>query len=358
MIQFAGPWGTGPYKLVEGFAIPDKRSDRVVLEANLDYWDQNRFPRLQRIIFDNTLDHKHAVELVKTGEGQVDLVTELSPLDTLRVAQSPFAKVVKNRGSLLTVFGYFNIRKTGSPWTDARLRQAVNVAINREDLIQYATKGNGVIIPALLPTHSFGYDPDLPPYPFDPVKARQLLRDAGYPDGLPISLIAPEDVVIQATVVGKMLEQVGLTVELQILRSEAHNQKILLDHLDQPPEKQTWDIALVSWQDGMNFPVYMYHHLAVDGPRDWVTEQPELRRLYEEALGTVDREKQQGLIRQMERHTRDQAYFLFLYNPIQLYAMNKAVEFVPYLTGVLKLAETSVTDQHWSVRKQGAAVQE
>ena len=60
----------------------------------------------------------------------------------------------------------------------------------------------------------------------------------------------------------------------------------------------------------------------------------------------------------MERHTHAQAYFLFLYSPIQLYAVNKAVEFVPYVTTVLNLAETSVTEQHWSVRKQGAAVQE
>jgi hypothetical protein len=55
----------------------------------------------------------------------------------------------------------------------------------------------------------------------------------------------------------------------------------------------------------------------------------------------------------MERHTRDQAYFLFLYNPIQLYAVNKAVEFVPYVTTRLILTETSVTDQHWSVRQDG-----
>ena len=116
MLQGAGPWGTGPYKLVEGFATPEKRTDRVVLEANLAYWNPARFPRLHRVIFDNTLEHKDAVELVKTAEGRVDLVSELSPLDTLRVAESPFAKVVKTRGSLTTVFGLFNMRRAGSPW--------------------------------------------------------------------------------------------------------------------------------------------------------------------------------------------------------------------------------------------------
>jgi hypothetical protein len=69
----------------------------------------------------------------------------------------------------------------------------------------------------------------------------------------------------------------------------------------------------------------------------------------------VDRDQQQGVIRQVEWHTHAQAYFLFLYNPIQLYAVNKAVAFVPYQTGELILAETGVTDEHWSVRKQKAA---
>ena len=64
----------------------------------------------------------------------------------------------------------------------------------------------------------------------------------------------------------------------------------------------------------------------------------------------MDREKQRALIQQMERHTRDQAYFLFLYNPVGLYAVNKNVAFVPYVSTALVLAETSVTDQHWSVR--------
>jgi ABC-type transport system substrate-binding protein len=105
----------------------------------------------------------------------------------------------------------------------------------------------------------------------------------------------------------------------------------------------------------VNFPaIQPYHLFAFDGPNDWVIEEPELQRLYAQVLRTVDREQQQALIRQMERHTRDQAYFLFLYNPIKLYAVNKAVEFVPYKNTILNFTETSVTEQHWSVRKQKA----
>jgi len=89
---------------VEGVTTFEKRSERIVLEANTDYWDHAQFPRVHRIVFDNTLSPKEALELVKTSEGRVDLVNELRPLETLRVAESPFAKVVKQRGSLRTVW--------------------------------------------------------------------------------------------------------------------------------------------------------------------------------------------------------------------------------------------------------------
>jgi hypothetical protein len=194
---------------------------------------------------------------------------------------------------------------------------------------------------------SYGTDPETGLLDYDAVRAAAR-------EFRPLILIATEDLEVQATVVSKMLEQVGLTMELQILDSAAFVRKTFLSSLEGPPEEQTWDIALVSMGDVNNFPIYMlYHEHTLDGPWDWVSEEPELRRLYELVLGTVDRERQQALIRQMERHTRDQAYFLFLYNPIQLFAVNKAVTFVPYVTTRLILTETSVTDQHWSVQ-QGA----
>jgi len=345
--------------LVEGFSTPEKRTDRVVLEANTAYWDPKRLPRLQRIVFDHTLSQQEAVELVKTGEGRVDLVTGLSPLETLRVAQSPFAKVMKKRGSLTTVFGQFNLRKKESPWHDRRLRHAANVAINRADLIRYATKGNGEIIPALLPPEAFGHDPALAPYPFDPETARHLLRDAGYPGGLPVTLIAPEDLAVQATVVSKMLEQAGFTVALHMLNSAVYPRKTQLTELDQPAEEQSWDIALTRMNGWMNFPAFqIYYYFALGGVYDWGSEQPELQRLYEHVLGTVDPAQQRLLLQQMERYTHAHTLFLFLYNPIQLYAVNKDVAFVPYQSGILNLTETSVTEQHWSVRKQKAAVPE
>jgi peptide/nickel transport system substrate-binding protein len=291
------------------------------------------------------------VEAVKGGEGRVDLVTGLSPLETLPVAQSRFAAVVKNRESLASVFGLFNLRKAGSPWQDVRVRRAANLAVNRDDVIRYAAKGNGVVVPALIPRQGFGFDQKLAPYPFDPARARKLLGEADHPDGLPVALIAPEELHVQATVVAKMLEQGGFKVALEILDPAAFNRKIDLSNLDRPAEQQPWDIALVRSTDFDNFPVFSYYHyFAVDGVHVWLAEPAELRRLYNEVLRTVSPDRQRALVQQMERHTSDQAYFLFLYNPIALAAVNRAVEFVPHANGTLVLAETSVTDHHWSLR--------
>ena len=327
------------------------RSERIVLEANANYWDRDNPPRLRRVIFDNTLSQKRALELVQAGEGRVDLVTDVSPLDTLAVAQSRFAKVVKHRKTLASFFGQFNMRKGDSPWRDRRLRQAVNLAINREDLIIYAAKGNGQVVGALQAPPSTGYDPDLAPYPFDPERARRLISEAGYPDGLAIQLIAEQGWAVQATVIGKMLEQVGFRVDTRILDQATFPRKVFLAHLDQPAEKQPWDIALTWWQDAINFPLFEYYNtFTLDGLSDWVEEQPEFRRLYDEAMGTVDPDRQRALVRQIERHTHEQAYFLFLYNPIMLYAVNRAVDYETYATALLLFKKTSVTDRHWSVR--------
>ena len=65
---------------------------------------------------------------------------------------------------------------------------------------------------------------------------------------------------------------------------------------------------------------------------------------------TVDTEVQEEKIRRMEQYIYDRAYALFIYSPLSLYAVNKEVSFVPQKFSLLRLKETSVTDNHWSVR--------
>ena len=330
--------------------MPGRRSERVVLEANTAYWDPSRMPRVKRIVFDNTLSQAEAIELLKRGDPRVDLVTGLSPLETRRVSQSSSATVVKNRDGLTMIFGQFNLRKPGSPWQDVRLRRAANLAINRADLIRYAANGNGMVVSAVIPAGSVGHDPELAPYPFNPAQARELLREAGHPNGLALALIAPRTLEIQATVVAKMLEQAGFQVTRQVLERPDYDRKTNLPFLDGPAEQQTWDIALATWGNDRDFPLFaVYHHFAM-GAWGWGLQEV-LRPQYDQALRTVDRDRHERLLRQLERHTSEQAYFLFLYSPIILSAVNRAVRYAPQADVARVLGTDLVlTDQHWSVR--------
>jgi ABC-type transport system substrate-binding protein len=367
-LRTPGPWGTGPYQVVAGTSQTDMQTDQIVLEAYPGYWDKTRLPQVQRLVFDHTLTHQEAQERVMTTEGQVDLFVDTRPLDTLRVAQSPFAKVVKERSMLTAVLGLFNTRKANSPWHNLRLRQAVNYAINREDFLRYAVKGNGVLVPALLPPGAVGFDATLPPYPFDPTAAQRLLWEAGSPEGLSLTLVAPDEFEVQATVVSKMLELAGFTVQVQLLNRGAFFQAT--DHYPlagrrarrEPAPWPMWDIALTPTQHAAAVvtPLPMYADCVFGGQYDWIDAPPALRHLWAQFLRTSERAQQQAVAAEMERHIREQALFLFLYAPIQLYAVNKEVNFVPHPSGLLLLSETgvTVTEQHWSVQKQKAAVRE
>jgi len=85
----------------------------------------------------------------------------------------------------------------------------------------------------------------------------------------------------------------------------------------------------------------LHFWLAVDGGEDWVEESTEFRQLCDRLFRTVDRGEQESLIRQMERHASEQAYFLFQYQPIDLVAVKKNVTYVPDPT-FLVLAQTAV----------------
>jgi peptide/nickel transport system substrate-binding protein len=361
-----GPWGTGPYQLVAGQSQPNRQTEQIVLEAYPGYWDATRYPQVQRLVFDHTLTPKEAQERVMTSEGQVDLFVDMRPIDTLRVAQSPLAKVVKERSSLTTVLGFFNTRKANSPWHEVRLRQAANYAINREDFLRYAAKGNGMLVPALLPPGTMDFDATLPPYSFDPTAAQRLLREAGPAEGLALTLIAPEELEVQATVVSKMLEHVGVTVLQRLLnrgdfyKATNHWYFVSLQKQQQPAPWPTWDIALMDARmaRGQHSPLILYYEYVFSGSYDWVDETPALRQFLMQLRSTSDPVQQQAITAQMERHIRDQASFLFLYAPLQLYAVNKEVNFEPHPSGLLFLPTTSVTDQHWSVRQQTTTMHE
>jgi len=349
-----GPWGTGPFKLVEGSLRFGKPSDRLVLEAYEGYWDR-QYPKVKRVIFDNTLigNRKEAMRLCKETEGKVDIVNFIRPLDTLKVAMSKFAKVVKSRD--VTQFGgLFNQRKRGSKWRDIRLRKAVKYAINRKELWKYGAKGNAYNLEGFfIPAGAYGHNPNLAPWTYDTTRARFLLAEAGYPQGFEVKIITHEAWKLEAQIIRRMLERIGLKVRLEVLTWPEYLRKMYIPILDKSPEEQEWDLTI-------NYANDIFGHTGASF-LPWYSEVGEWRwneydlvyeKMWKEMARTVDKNAQEEKIRQMVRHLYDRAWDLDIYSPISLYAVNKEVNFVPQKTTFLRLKETSVTDNHWSLRAE------
>jgi ABC-type transport system substrate-binding protein len=327
--------------------------DRIVLEAFEDYWDR-RYPKVQKVIFDNTLIGKReeAMRLCRETERSVDIVSHIRPLDTLKVAESPFAKVVKSR-DLALLEGWFNQRKKDSKWRDIRLRKALSYAINRKELWKYGAKGNAYNLEGFpIPAGAYGHNPNLTLYTYDTTQARALLAEAGYPKGFEVKIITPEASKLETQIIKRMLERIGLTVRFDVLTIPEYHRKTYIPLLDKPPEEQEWDIGIWSTTDfyGHTGATLLNFVFVEESDWRWIDYDPVYEEMWKEMAKTMDTDRQEDRLRQMVKYVYDRAYALFIYSPLSLYAVNKEVDFVPYKCGYLRLKETSVTDSHWSIK--------
>jgi peptide/nickel transport system substrate-binding protein len=305
------------------------------------------------VVFVNSVlgDRKRAMELCSEQEGQLDIVTHIRPLDTLKLAQSPYAKVLKSRDSTI-LFGFINQRKSNSKWRDIRLRRAINYAINREELLKFAAKGNAYNLGGAIPPGTFGYNPDLPLYSYNTAKAKSLLAKAGYAAGFEMKIITSEPWILEAQIIGRMLERVGIEAMVEVFTFSDHLERIYMPLLRKSPEEQDWDVSINFLTDWFNHPILslLSYGFLEDTQHRWIPYDPVYENMFKLMTRTIDDAKQEEIVRKMERYVYDGAYGLFIYSPLALYAVNKEIKFIPYENGSLNLKETSVTENHWSLR--------
>lgn len=328
MIDAAGPWGTGPFVLKEGASTLEKRSPEVVLEANPNYWNPLRRPKVQRVVFDNIVSRAEALEQVTSPQGKIDIVTELTPAEAAVVARSKYASVVRSDAKTVLV-GVFNQTGANSRWTNSRLRKAVNHAVDRRAVVNLGAHGYGSVIPAMIAPGAFGYNPALKPYAYDPVTAKKLIKQAGL-QNTTVTIVAGANYKPVVDVIAKNLTGVGVTVN-----------PVYAD----APKGDDWDIWLVEhfdWSPEFPAGVVYREFFGKDGGFRKMHEDPNFEQLYAKVLATTDRARQAKLIQQLDNYVYDQANVLFLYAPAKLYAVRNRVHFVPYKTTMLELAETSI----------------
>jgi ABC-type transport system substrate-binding protein len=152
-----------------------------------------------------------------------------------------------------------------------------------------------------------------------------------------------------------MLERVGLRVKLEVLSWRGLMRKFYLPVLDKPPEEQDWDLMVFSQHDyyGNTGTTFLTWPFIEESNIRWIEYDPVYEEMWKDMAMTVDPDVQEERIQRLEKYVYDHAYALFIYSPLMLYAVNKEVNLIPQKFQLLRLKETSVTDNHWSVEKIG-----
>ncbi len=325
MIDAPGPWGTGPFVLVEGVSLIESRSDRVVMEPNANYWNPDRTPSV-RIVYDNAISKSDAIASVASGDGKVDIVFDLTVAEAKAFPQSEHGKIqTKAVKAILT--GVFNEHAPDSPWRDPAMRMALNEAIDRQFVLDEGANGYGTVIPAFIRPGRYGSDPDLAPIPHDVEAAKSKLAGLTKREIVLVGSPAQKGVI---DAIGQCLAKVDLTVRAVITKEE-------------PPAD--FDVKLEWYFDWTpQYPVACVHRefFGKDGVLRQGPEDPAFDALYAKLLKTNKEPAQEGVVREVERYIRDEAKALFLYSPFTLFAVSDRVAFTPYDTCMSELAETRI----------------
>jgi peptide/nickel transport system substrate-binding protein len=200
------PIGAGPYKFVS-----QKPGIEVELEAFTGYW--RRVPNVKMLIMKSVPEATTRAVMLKTGE--TDIAYALDGPDAEAIQKDSRMQVVSSKHASIFWIEFTEQWDVNSPWHDKRLRMAVNLALDRKRINEAACLGfcppAGVIVPRVM-----DYALQVEPAPYDPKKAKQLLAEAGYPNGIDAGSFAaiPGFPTVAEAVVNE-LNAVGIRVTLR-----------------------------------------------------------------------------------------------------------------------------------------------
>jgi ABC-type transport system substrate-binding protein len=332
------PSGTGAFML----ASPDDwvRESQITLAANPSYW--GGAPGVQSVIFKIAPESSTRLQQVESGE--TDVAIFLTPDDVAKAQENSDLQVLDVAG-LNTNCVEFNVSK--EPFTSKEVRQALNYAINKEELSQGLYGGSMVPAGGVLPPSDWAYNPDLKGYPFDQAKATELLTAAGYNEANPLKFTFMVYTVTRGynpaadrlgTAIQEYWKQVGVDAEIQ---TEEWTQY----RVDRRADK--FQVSLSGWQGDNGDPDNFLFAL-LGGPNVGATNtswyvNPEVDRLLGEAQVETDQEKRKALYHQAEQIIVDDAPWAFLgYQKHQVVTRKNVTNFtlqptyIYYLSAVTK----------------------
>ena len=323
------PVGTGAFKFVEW-----KPNQEVVLEANPDYWGKK--PSVKRAVVRNIKDNSQRVAALKAGE--VHGIEGINP-DDLKVVKADSNLQVQLRPTNTTGYVAFNFKV--KEFQDKRVRQAIAHAINKKAIVDALYGGTGLVATQFQPPPLWGYNKELKDYEYSPAKAQELLKQAGFPNGL--SEITWEDGKKEPLVFWYMSrsrpyfpnpKEIGEAIAADLAKVGIKGQLQTVEWADYLDKRKNGELPLymLGWTgdngDPDNFLCYFF---CPDKPsREGFHSNPPLSDLLKRASTLTSQTERAKLYRQAEQMIHDNVSRVFIANNEPPLAFSKKVKgYVP-----------------------------
>lgn len=302
--------GTGPFMLEE--YVPDTET---VLKSFEDYW--GGAPLLNGITYRILPDEAARLAALRTGE--IDMTSISDPTAVGLASRSEGVHVVSQPTTDYYLWGFNTERE---PLNDVRVRQALSLAVDRQAMLDAVLFGEGLVSGPIVPTLGEWSVPvdDLPYYDVDIDRAKELLTDAGYPDGFDISITAspayPQFISI-ALVLQQQLKAINVNATLDQVEWGTFINKWIERDFD----------TFVSYNGSGNDPDRALYPALVTGGsvNAFQFSNPDVDRLLEEGRTTVDRSERMGVYAQAQQLIAEQAPLLFLFTRTEYVGLRDAV---------------------------------
>ncbi|TCV65565.1 glutathione transport system substrate-binding protein [Neorhizobium sp. R1-B] len=311
--------GTGPYKLAEY-----KSGEYVLQTKNTEWW--GGAPKGEDEI-KWTWTPEPSVMNMALQTGDADVVNPFPAAFAQQIKANPDMTLSATDGS--AVF-WVSLNTKMKPLDDVRVRQALNYATDREGIVKafmqgFATPANSPLAPV-----TPGYDKSLAPYSYDVEKAKQLLKEAGYPEGFSMSTIVQE----QESRIGELLQamwaKAGVKLEVRKMEGGVWSKAAFLDPAGK--EKDTIGSSIASWSSGVNGadlqfrPLYHSKSASPAGANLGFFSDPKLDELIDKAASTLDEKARNAIYVDAQKLVNEQAPHVLLFTKQDLFATRAGVK--------------------------------
>ena len=306
------PNGTGPFKLVSW-----SKNESMVLEANESYW--RGAPKVKRLVVRPILEDAARVAALQAGE--VDLIApvphvrieELKRNDKLVVKTIPAPRIFH-----VTI----DVRKP--PFDNVKVRQALNHAVDVNAIVKTLYFGHGTRLATVVDKGALGYDPGIAPYSYDPARARALVAEAGFPNGLDTEFdsftgsIADHSKPAEA-IVG-FLQKAGVRAKMNLFEFAAFGPRRV--------QNQTAPLFIYSIGNAYLEPSWVIRWMT-QGGLGMHYKNPKLDEMLTRIEATDDPKKRAPQYSAVQKLLKEEAPFIFLFQADAAFGMSSRIDYTP-----------------------------